>query len=183
MKTFFKYNPISTIFIAVLFILSLSVTAQEYQPFEDLNDTRPTMFAGGNFLYSNKPSNSFGFSPVWGLHIFPDFGIGLGADYYYAKRENVTIQSYGGKLFIQYNLFPNLYAKSQFSYLYHDGIIINAQQSSQFVPYLFFGGGYQLPVMKQASLEVEILYDIIQDEASLFERGQPVFNAGLIFVF
>ena len=59
----------------------------------------------------------------------------------------------------------------------------NAEKSSQFVPYLFLGGGYQLPIMRQASLEVEILYDIIQDEASLFERGEPVFNAGVIFAF
>ena len=176
-------NPQFSLGFLFIFILPILLFSQEYQPFEDLRDTRPKMFAGGSFLYANKPTTSVGFSPVWGLHIFPDFGIGLGADYYYAKREDITIQSYGGKLFIQYNLFRNLYAKSQFSYLYHDGIIVNAQEASQFVPYLFLGGGYQMPIMRQASLEVEILYDVIQDEASLFERGQPVFNAGLIFAF
>jgi hypothetical protein len=178
-----KFKFLFCILVLGIFTLPIFLKAQEYQPFEDLQDTRPKMFAGGNFLYANKPTKSFGFSPVWGLHIFPDFGIGLGADYYYAKRDEVTIQSYGGKLFIQYNLFRNLYAKSQFSYLYHDGIIVNAQEASQFVPYLFVGGGYQLPIARQANLEFEILYDLIQDEASLFEQGQPVFNAGLIFVF
>ena len=178
-----KRSRILFLSILIAFCLPGLLISQEYQPFEDMQDERPQMFAGGSFLYANKPTQSYGFSPVWGLHIFPDFGVGLGADYYYAKRENLTIQSYGGKLFVQYNLFGNLYAKSQFSYLYHDGIIVNLNQASQWVPYLFVGGGYQMPLMKQVSLEAEILYDLIQDEASFFEKGEPVFNAGVIFAF
>ncbi len=88
--------------------------AQNYFPLDDLEDENRGMFLGGGLSFSGKPTRTVGISPVFGMHIFPDFGIGIGADYFYAKRNEDRIHSYGGKLLIQYHVTKIIYSKSQY---------------------------------------------------------------------
>jgi hypothetical protein len=145
------------------------------------NTSLPDLFYGGNLFFSSHTSKTFGVSPVLGIHIFPDFGVGLGADYYYVKRKDEQFQSVGGKLYLRYSVHQNLYAKTQFSYLYYNGILDSQEYNSQLVPYLFVGGGYQRAISSHALLEFEVLFDVLQNENSLFNSGEPVFNMGVIF--
>ena len=170
----------SLLFLSICFFPAMNI-AQNYFPLDDLKDENRGMFLGGGLSFSGKPTRTVGISPVFGIHIFPDFGVGLGADYFYAKRNEDQIHSYGGKLFVQYHITKSLYAKSQFSYLYYNGTWIDTQYDSQFVPYLFVGGGIQRPIASRTILEVELLFDVLQDESSVFDAGQPIFNAGIIF--
>ena len=176
-------NAIKYFFLLILVICLFPAMniAQNYFPLDDLEDENRGMFLGGGLSFSGKPTRTVGVSPVFGIHIFPDFGVGLGADYFYAKRNEDQIHSYGGKLFVQYHITKSLYAKSQFSYLYYNGTWLDTRYDSQFVPYLFVGGGFQRPISGRAILELELLFDVLQDESSLFDAGQPIFNAGIIF--
>jgi hypothetical protein len=179
-----EYNKIlsfSGLLILIIFLLPSLLLPQNYLPLDDLDDEQRGMFLGGNLSFSGRPTRTVGISPVFGLHIFPDFGVGLGADYYYAKRNEDQIHSYGGKLFFQYHITKSLYAKSQFSYLNYNGTWLDTRYDSQYVPYLFVGGGFQRPISSRAILELELLFDVLQDESSVFDAGQPIFNAGIMF--
>jgi hypothetical protein len=165
----------------MIFITPHTLLSQYDPPLIDFEDEQRGMFLGGNLSFSGSPTRTFGISPVFGIHIFPDFGVGLGADYFYAKRNENQINSYGGKVFFQYHITKSLYAKSQFSYLNYNGTWLDTRYDSQFVPYLFIGGGFQRPIASRAILELELLFDVLQDESSVFDAGQPIFNAGLIF--
>lgn len=179
-----KYNRIlsfSGLLILIILLLPSLLFTQNYLPLDDLEDEHRGMFLGGNLSFSGNPTRTVGISPVFGLHIFPDFGIGLGADYYYAKRNEDKINSYGGRLFFQYHITKSFYAKSQFSYLNYNGTWLDTRYDSQLVPYLFVGGGFQRPITSSAILELELLFDVLQDESSVFDAGQPIFNAGIMF--
>ncbi len=141
----------------------------------------PDFFYGGNLFFSSHAVKSFGVSPVFGIHIFPDFGVGLGVDYFYAKRKDEQFQSIGGKVYFRYSFYENFYAKTQFSYLYYDGTLNSEDYNPRLVPYLFLGGGFQRPISSRALLEFEVLFDVLQNEGSLFNSGEPVFNMGIIF--
>jgi len=177
------FKALSFFFVLILVICFFPATniAQNYLSLDDLEDEHRGMFFGGNLSFSGKPTRTVGVSPVFGIHIFPDFGVGLGADYFYAKRNENQINSYGGKVFFQYHITKSLYAKSQFSYLNYNGTWLDTRYDSQFVPYLFVGGGFQRPITSRAILELELLFDVLQDESSVFDSGQPIFNAGLLF--
>jgi hypothetical protein len=167
------------------FMLCLAMLAGPAVPqalaLDEMNVNFPDFFYGGNLFFSSHTVKSFGVSPVMGIHIFPDFGVGLGADYYYVKRKDDLFQSIGGKLYVRYSFHQNLYAKTQFSYLYYDGTLNNQDYNPRLVPYLFIGGGYQRAISYHAVLEFEVLFDVLQNEGSLFNSGEPVFNMGIIF--
>lgn len=176
-----KCKPLFFFSILMILGLPLILTAQDYMTLADIEDENRGSFLGGNIFFTGSTTKSIGVSPVFGIHIFPDFGIGLGADYFYAKRNENQIHSYGGKLFVQYHITKSLYAKSQFSYLYYNGSWIDTRFDSQYVPYLFVGGGFQRRVASRAILEMEVLFDVLRDDSSVFDSGQPLFNAGIIF--
>jgi len=176
-----KCKPVFLFSILIILGSPFILAAQDYLTPDDIEQENHGSFLGGNLFFSGSTTKSVGISPVFGIHIFPDFGIGLGADYFYAKRNENQIHSYGGKLYVQYHITKNLYAKSQFSYLYYNGTWIDTRYDSQYVPYLFVGAGFQRRIASRAMLELEVLMDVLQDESSLFESGQPLFNAGVIF--
>jgi hypothetical protein len=55
----------------------------------------------------------------------------------------------------------------------------NVATDRQWVPFLLLGGGAVQPISPKAALFVEVLFDVLQDSNSPYERWNPFVSVGV----
>lgn len=143
----------------------------------------PKVYYGG---YANVSVGSYtriGFEPLIAYKLFPKFSLGgkLSYEFVKDKRYDSVYESsnYGFSLFARRRFLKRLYAHLEYSemnYKIYDSL---GEHDRYWVSFLYLGGGISLPITRTASLNAEVLWDLIQDQRSPYKSLQPFFNVGI----
>jgi len=155
--------------------------------------TNPTFqenrwYYGGTFGF-NFWSDYFYLSiePMVGYKISPKFSVGgkIGYSYINYSDEDFDTHNYGASIFSRYRVIPQIYLHGEFVYWSYETITGYDLQSNDYrternwVPFLLLGGGYVQNIGPNASLYVEVLVDVLQNENSPYEDWDPFVSFGV----
>lgn len=136
-----------------------------------------------------------GVYPLVGYKVTPKLSLGAKIGYAYISDDRyepfpaLKTSNYGGSIFSRYRIIPQLYAHAEFAYWSYENIssfntFENTYNTDRYwVPYLLLGGGYSQNIGPNVWLFAEVLFDVINDENSPYESGDPFisFGAGVGF--
>lgn len=163
----------------VIFALfSTSITAK--------NKTLEKMYFGGNIGASFGTVTQYSIHPYAAYKFTPQFSMGVKYIYEYLKDKRYTpsyeTSNYGGSVFTRYRLFNPIYAHAEYQVLNCE-VYTNNGTERTWVPFLFVGGGYSHKLGKNAWLNMQVLFDVLQDKNSPYEEWEPSFSIGVVFGF
>jgi hypothetical protein len=154
------------------------------------------LYYGGNIGFSFWNDYFYlGVYPLVGYKVTPKLSLGAKIGYAYISDDRyepfpaLNTSNYGGSLFSRYRIIPQLYAHAEFAYWSYENIssfntLDNTYNTERYwVPYLLLGGGFSQNVGPNVWLFAEVLFDVINDENSPYESGEPFisFGAGVGF--
>ena len=179
-------HKIKTVLPAILFLFFLTGNFQQAlaQSDEETENThwlsKDRFYLGGNFGLSFGNVTFINISPLVGYRITPRWSAGVGATYMFYKARvvdrynqylgDVKTSVYGGRTFMRYTIFKNLFAHTEYeilNYEYYDNSRIN-------VPAFYAGGGYIQPLGQRGSLFIMVLYDFLYDQARSLRRNPDI---------
>jgi hypothetical protein len=156
---------------------------QYHEPEAPKGPVESKVYYGGTLGLSFGSFFRLAVTPLVGYKLSPRASVGLKVQYEYTvdKRyaEEVTSHNYGGSVFARFIILPHVYAHAEFaemSYKYASG---NYTSERQWVPFILLGGGYVQPISPRTALFVEVLFDVLQDAKSPYEKGTPWISAGV----
>jgi hypothetical protein len=127
-------------------------------------------------------------NPLVGYQLSPKFSIGGKVQYAYINDQRyegleLTSHNYGAGIFARYRPIYQIYLHAEFDYASYENYTIyanpyRAESERNWVPFLLLGGGYVQRIGNNASVYVEVLFDVIQDENSPYEDWDPIISVG-----
>ena len=160
-------------------------TAESQQKSQGKNDK---VYYGGYANFSIGKYTTIGIEPLIAYKLLPKLSVGGKISYEYFKNKNYTPKkegsNYGVSAFSRLRIARRLYAHVEFSEmnykLWND---TGDSKNRQWISFLYVGGGYSLPISKNASLNAEVLWDVLQNEDSPFKTVEPFFSVGIAIGF
>ncbi len=152
-------------------------------PAKPRKDVKSNLFYGGYINLSFGDYSVIGIEPMVGYKLTPKLSTGVKVRYDYIEdrrySQTRTTSTYGGSLFTRYVVARTLYAHiepASYNYeLYH----LNGSSEREWVPFLFVGAGYIQPVSDRTWLNVQILFDVLNDKNSPYDEWIPFFSIGV----
>lgn len=124
-----------------------------------------------------------GVEPMIGYKATPKLSTGVKARYNYIKDDRYTTSrttsTYGGSIFGRYLVTPTFYAQAEAASYNYEYFYIGGGSEREWVPFLFMGGGYIQPLGERTWLNIEILFDVLQDSKSPYDDWEPFFSIGI----
>jgi hypothetical protein len=130
-----------------------------------------------------------GIYPLVGYKVTPQLSLGAKVGYAYISDDRyepllaLNTSNYGGSIFSRYRIIPQLYAHAEFAYWSYENAINITSQGYEtervWVPYLLLGGGYSQNIGSNVWIFTEVLFDVINDENSPYESGDPFVSFGV----
>ncbi|WP_430809388.1 MULTISPECIES: hypothetical protein [unclassified Carboxylicivirga] len=141
------------------------------------------LFTGGSIGLTFGDYTNVMISPLIGARLNEKVYAGLGIEYQYTKHKRydppLTYNQFGGRMFTQYNIVPNLFAHGEFAaYSMEQYSQLTTAKERNFVPFIYIGGGYRQMVSKRSFVSVQVLFDILQDKNSPYKAWEPIFSVG-----
>ena len=143
---------------------------------------KDNIFYGGYINLSFGSYTVIGIEPMVGYKLTPKLSTGVKVRYNYIQDDryakSYTTSTYGGSIFGRYLVNPKFYAQAEaasYSYEYY----LNGGSEREWVPFLLMGGGFIQPLSERTWLNIEILFDVLQDEKSPYEDWEPFFSIGI----
>jgi hypothetical protein len=166
--------------LSLAVVLGSSAPAQQDSILRTPKPTfKPFVFYGGNVYLSFGSGTTIGVSPMVGMYFTPQLSAGVGVTYIYYTRDDLKSNVYGGRLMARYDIIPQIYAKTEFSYLVYNDTFKGVDIGSTSVPYLFVGGGYRQPIGPRSYLELDIMFDVLRNENSQYNNWEPLISVGV----
>ncbi len=145
------------------------------------------MYFGGNAGASFGTVTQYSIQPYAAYKFTPQFSVGAKYIYNYLKDKRSTpsyeTSNYGGSVFTRYRLFRPLYVHAEYQVLNTELHYTDGSEKRIWVPFFFVGGGYSHKLGKNAWLNMQILFDVMQDEDSPYGEWEPIFSIGIGFGF
>jgi hypothetical protein len=180
--------------LLLLFLLPVLAFAQKDTPQRDAPqppDEGSRIFTGGSFALQFGTYTLVQISPIVGYKLTERFMPGISITYLYSKYNDpsglypsYSTNMYGGSVFGRYFVTQNLFAHLELEVLNMD--VPNATSSyyytgfhRQNVSSLFVGGGYREAMGGRSSINIMLLYDVIQDLYSPYSN--PIIRIGFGF--
>jgi hypothetical protein len=144
-------------------------------------------YYGGNIGFSFWSDYTYlGIYPLAGYKITPKFSVGAKVGYSYINYKDIdfSTNNYGGSVFTRYRIIPQIFMHAEFVYFsfeHRTFSIINRQYGSErvWVPFLLLGGGFSQQISPNVWAFAEVLFDVINDDNSPYESGQPFVSVGV----
>lgn len=142
---------------------------------------RDRLYFGGGIGLSFGDVDYIELSPLVGYRVTPELNLGLGVFYRYRKdsryEPDVTTNDYGGSVFGQYRLIPQLFVHGEAEYVDYEYVLGNLDTDRETDTNLLAGLGYG------SSFYVLVLYNFNYDEESYANPYDSpwVFRVGVTF--
>jgi hypothetical protein len=153
------------------------------QPQQESTLTESKVYYGGTLSFSFGDIFRIGVAPYVGYKVTPKFSVGgkIGYEYLEDNRysQKLTSHNYGGSVFTRYQIHPRVYAHGEFAYISYSYKISELESDRLWVPFLLLGGGFMQPMGGRSSLIVEVLFDVLQDGNSPYEKWSPFVSIGV----
>ena len=173
------------ILIYILLLLPLLANSQEKEGFKF---DREKLYTGGNFGLQFGTYTLIDISPVIGYFITEKLSIGTGVVYqFYGFKDkafpinNFKTNIYGGKMFLRYHIFENIFAHTEYEALnletqFFDRTNLRHSTTRFWVHSVLVGGGYRQRIGDYSSLNIMLLYNINETVDSPYRN--PIFRMG-----
>lgn len=163
------------------------------QPPQEVQQQQPSKWYYGGTVGFNFWGDYFYLSvnPLVGYQVSPKFSVGGKLQYAYINDSRydpleLTSHNYGASIFSRFRPIKQIYFHAEFAYAsYEDYTIYDpivgepyAESERNWVPFLLLGGGLVQQIGPNASVYVEVLFDVIQDENSPYEDWDPIISIG-----
>ncbi|MDR6237993.1 hypothetical protein [Aureibacter tunicatorum] len=150
------------------------------------------VYFGGNFgLSFGNQATSVLVEPLAGYNFTERFSGGLGISYqYYSYKDYFGVKQesniYGGKIFSRYRVLENIFVHGEFENLSYQRVISRDSTGKyeylrEWIPGLFFGGGFFQPFGKKGGMSLMVLYNVLYDENTSPYPEPYVIRAGFTF--
>jgi len=173
-----------------LLIIALFLSAVGFAQFPDSEEDqvvqkpaidKSNWYYGGYLNLSIGSYTVIGATPLVGYKFTPKFSVGgqLSYEYVADKRYNndYKTSNYGLSIFSRYRVVPQLYVHAEFSEMNYK--LYNLGGSNrEWVPFLWLGGGCSQPITQNTWLNAQVLFDVINDENSPFNKWDPYYSVG-----
>ncbi|RKX34034.1 MAG: hypothetical protein DRP64_20410 [Verrucomicrobia bacterium] len=144
---------------------------------------RDNIFYGGYINLSFGSYTVIGIEPMVGYKLTPKLSTGVKVRYDYIKDDRYakshTTSTYGGSIFGRYLLTPKFYAQAEAASYNYESFHPSGGSEREWVPFLLMGGGFIQPLGERTWLNIEILFDVLQDEKSPYDDWEPFFSIGI----
>ncbi|MFD2033688.1 hypothetical protein ACFSKL_02740 [Belliella marina] len=156
--------------LALFFCLSFGAQAQREIDTESNPPLKDRLYYGGNLAMQFGTITFVDVSPLVGAMITDKFSGGVGATYQYFDDRRFVGNStgnrslYGGRTFLRYNVFPSIFAHTEFEMLNFD--LYNRstlEYRREWVPAFFVGAGYFVPFGNRGGANFTFLYNLLHD--------------------
>lgn len=119
--------------------------------------------------------------PLVGYKFTSKLSSGIKMSYEYIKdsryTQEYTTSTYGGSLFSRYRFIPQLYAHAEYAQMSYEFQTIIGKER-EWVPFLFLGAGYSQAIGGRSWMNIQILFDVLQDDRSPYKAGEPFYSMG-----
>jgi len=141
------------------------------------------IYYGGNVGLSFGSYTMIGLYPLVGYKVTDklSFGGKIGYEYIQDKRYEPSYSSsnYGASIFTRYRIIPRLYLHAEYAGLNYAVRDIDGEAKREWIPFLFVGGGFSQSLGNHAWLNLQVLFDVLQNENSPYSSWEPFFSVGI----
>ena len=120
----------------------------------------------------------FYIEPMVGIEVRPRLSVGFKVGYEHLKvdlaGDDITSDNWGASVFGRMKLLRRAYAHAEYSMWRYETF-----DGHDTVPFILLGGGVIQPLTPRTSLWIEALYDVLQDDKSPYEEGEPWVSVGV----
>ncbi len=178
--------------IACMLLMTFSTVAQEIEVAQENEEVgtktekttsfKDKLFTGGSIGLSFGDYTNLIISPVIGARLNDKVYAGLGLEYQYTKDKRyspeLTYNQFGGRLFGQYSFVPSLFAHVEFAGYSMERYTTSLSKTRDFVPFIYFGGGYRKMISARTFVSAQVLFDVLQHKYSPYSAWEPIFSIG-----
>ncbi|MDX2432876.1 MAG: hypothetical protein QNK35_18195, partial [Bacteroides sp.] len=141
-------------------------------------------YYGGYVNFSFGNYTSIGIEPMIGYKIIPRLSVGAKIRYDYVQYKgnngpSYSYSNYGGSLFARLSIIKQLYLHAEYAGYNYPIDYGTDSEDRIWVPYLFLGAGFRQPLGGRASLNAQILFDVLQNENSPYRNWEPFYSVGM----
>jgi hypothetical protein len=160
-----------------------TAAAQETPPPAAAPKKKREIFYGGTIGLTFGDYMRIAISPMIGTMLNPRVAVGVEATYEYIEQDayGKTFKSsnYGGGAFARFFPIPRIYGHAEFDYMSYELQISNSESDRTWVPFLLLGGGLVQRLNARTALTIEVLFDVLQDDNSPYDSGEPFVSVGV----
>lgn len=186
-----KKHVKNSFLLSVFFISCLTIQAQDPSQEPTPRESEPParsssgsggfgnrFFTGGDFGLQFGSSTYIQIAPLLGYRITEQFSAGITGKYiYYSLKDDYAgfdykTNIYGGGLFTRYNVLEELFLHAEFEALSMEVPLSVYETNRRIVSGLFLGAGYRQFIGDHSSLNLMLLFDVIEDKYSPYTNPQ-----------
>lgn len=139
------------------------------------------IYWGGSITLSFGNPTHVGISPLVGFKLTPKMSIGTELTYEYLKYDGAREGSnnYGGSAFTRYRILPQFYGHAEYRAISYEILTSPTTSYRETVPFLLVGGGLSQLVAPRTYAYAEVLFDLLNDDLSPYDSGDPIISFGV----
>jgi hypothetical protein len=139
------------------------------------------VYYGGSVLVSFGDVTRIGIYPMIAYKFTPKLSLGAEVGYEWLKFDDFdqSANNYGASVFARYRIIPRLYAHAEYQMINYEIFTSATTSDRDWVPFLLVGGGFSQPMGGNAWTYVEVLFDILNDNGSPYDDGEPFISVGV----
>jgi len=180
-------KSLSAILVFTLLLSGALYAQDSTQVGDPVSKPKPEMgqqiYYGGNLGLTVGSYTRIGIYPLVGYKITPKLSAGVKIAYEYIRdnRYNTTYETsnYGGSIFSRYRIIPSLYAHIEYAQLNYELYNALGESQREWIPFFFVGAGYSKRLSPNAWLNLQVLFDVLQNESSPYGNWDPIFSVGV----
>ncbi len=142
---------------------------------------RERVYYGGSVIFSFGDVTRIGVYPMIAYKFTPKLSLGMEVGYEWLKYDDIdqSGSNYGGSVFSIYRLLPQIYARAEYQLTNYEIFTSPTTSERDWVPFLLLGGGLSQQVGPGTWAYLEVLFDVLNDDHSPYDKNEPFISAGV----
>lgn len=161
--------------IISIYFCSMSIGAQ--------NKIKDKIYFGGGIGLSLGSYTQIAVNPLVGYKISSPFSVGVSGAYQYIKdnryKPSYSTYNYGGSVFARYKIFQPIYLHAEYMMLNSEVYNLDGSRNRVWIPMALLGVGLSQKISDNVFVNLQVLFDVLQDQNSPYQGGDPLFSAGI----
>jgi hypothetical protein len=155
----------------------LQTKSKQPKPFKE------RIYYGGNIGLSFGSITMIGIYPLMGYKFTPKLSAGIKIAYEYIEDKrfdlNYNTSNIGASIFARYRILRPVYLHVEYAGLNYELYNELGESNREWVPFLLVGAGYSQHLAGNAWLNFQILFDVLQNSRSPYNRWEPFYSVGV----
>ncbi len=183
-----KFSTLRYLFFFLFPLSIISMNAQDISrddgPEKERKPLKERLVFGGDVILSfSNQATALGATPLIGYKVSERYTAGVGVSYIYYGYSSFRDNRFGVQLFNRFRVTNELFVHGEFEHLTFTRKFDDKREPpfTRNFPAVLVGGGYRQQVGGNAAINFTVLYDVLQDENSLYNR--PILRGGVSMGF